>query len=581
MVVLVAFVSFQIANRKILEMARLQSENNVQYAVSSIDDYYSQIERWTTNILRIPTLQDVASKETLPESALHNYSLMLLINTLSQAEEGGIVFPLAGLYLRNGDNYLVGSNREYPFQNYQECIQYFECSGANFNTSYTPGSFYICDISNTISQTVEKRLVYLRFLYERSTMKKLGILVVEISNDKLLGLYDYISRDSIIMDHKGIVLSSQDTGHIGHLYGNTPIRDYLQTKKSDFGTVSLENEKDWRNPIIFSYRLVLGNNAYLVAPFDYYSSLNETEVYGFIRSVLILVLVSSLIAIVFSSFIAGRLSASVQDLTGFVKQVYNGNSGERYTPRTRDEVAYLGEKINDMLDRIEKAAKDRELDLRNQQIMELRLMQSQINPHLLYNTLDSVLWAIQNDNMENATELIASLSGFFRLALSRGVERITLERELQLIETYVNIQRLARNQNVTLIKTIPEELLDHSIIKLTLQPLVENAYLHGFAGYRDDGTLTIRAVHDDKTLILTVEDNGIGMLNEEVEQINKNLRTNSLPQKTHSVGIYNVNRRIMHEYGNEYGVTIQSSVSEYTIVTVTIPYISTKESSES
>lgn len=563
LVLAVSLISFQLANRKIEEMARLQSSSNVSYAESTLNSYYKEIESLTTQLLRVPLVQELSSSPSAADAGMHNFLHSQLMTTYSQADKGGVRFLTIGLYLANGDKYLIGSQTDFDFPSYDELFA---------EEGYDLPFFRIITVIDDRTGESHKALSYIRYLYERSTMRKLGILVAEISNDAIFDGIGYISEGCMIVSPDGVIMAARDPKLIGTDFENEKLMEILKGSKHQSGTISKESGLASQSQIL-SYCAVLGNSGYLIAPFDYYSGMNKVDINGYIQSVFLMILFTLLATVILAVILSGKLSASVQSLTAFVKQSYAGSSGERYVPKGKDEIAYLGEKINDMLDRIEESAREQEIDLRNQQIMELRLMQSQINPHLLYNTLDSVLWAIQNGNTENATELIASLSGFFRIALSRGVERIPLEKEIQLIENYVNIQRLARGQNVTLIKEIPEELLSYLIIKLTLQPLVENAYLHGFSGYRDDGTIILRASYDDSRLQIEVEDNGIGMLPEEVTEVNSYLEANLPSEKPASVGLYNVNRRIVHEYGKEYGVRIRSEISEYTAVTVTLPYM--------
>ncbi|MDO4487745.1 MAG: histidine kinase [Eubacteriales bacterium] len=573
LVIAVAVISYQLASRKIEEAAALQSESNITFVQSTLNTLYDEIENWTTEVLQSPSIRSAAEYTDSPGPVVHNLIFLRLMNMTSKALENGLRFPTVGLYLMNGDVSEIGTTSSFPFSSYDDCLAYFSLSEAA-STKYIPAFFSICSIKDTQSDKPLNRLVYVRFLYEQVTMKKLGVFVVEIENDAIFEKIGYISNRCVVISEDGTILVSSNPRELGATYSNKNLLDYIVSQSRMSGTIT-NNESLTGDTKILSYCSVFGNSGYLIAPFDYYSEMNRLDVEDYLKSLLVFILISVVTAIFFTIILSGRLSASIQQLTAFVKHVYSGQFNERYTASGNDEIAYLGEKINDMLDKIETASREREIDLKNQQIMELRLMQSQINPHLLYNTLDSVLWAIQNDNTENATELIGSLSGFFRLALSRGVERIPLQKEIRLVETYINIQRLARNQNVTLIKTIQDDLLDYSIIKLTLQPLVENAYLHGFAGYRDDGTITINASHDETCLTITVTDNGIGMMPDEVEAVNAYLQANSLSDNSHSVGLFNVNRRIIHEYGREYGLSIVSEVSEYTTVTVKLPYFMT------
>ncbi len=230
-----------------------------------------------------------------------------------------------------------------------------------------------------------------------------------------------------------------------------------------------------------------------------------------------------------------------------------------------------------MLDEISKASQQREADLKANQLMEIQLLQQQINPHLLYNTLDSLLWYLQQNQNDQAIALTSSMSEFFKISLSKGSDFVTLGRELQLIQHYLEIQHVARYQDIHLICDVSEDLYDYPVIKLLLQPIVENAIIHGFAGYRDDGTIRIEALKIADLLEIVVTDNGIGILPEEIEEIQQILRQNIKEKQGRCFGLYNINRRIVQTYGANYGLSIESEISEYTAVRIRIPYSEEQE----
>ena len=148
---------------------------------------------------------------------------------------------------------------------------------------------------------------------------------------------------------------------------------------------------------------------------------------------------------------------------------------------------------------------------------------------------------------------------------------ISLRDEMRVCEYFLDLQRLARQKNYRLITRIPEDLLDIKINKLTLQPLVENAVLHGFAGYRDDGVIHICVDAQDDEIVITVEDNGIGMTEDEVETVNWALQQFPRPADFNHFGLYNIHRRIVQAYSDRFGLTVQSEISEYTKITIRIP----------
>lgn len=322
---------------------------------------------------------------------------------------------------------------------------------------------------------------------------------------------------------------------------------------------------------MLSCRSVLDGDGLLVIAFNDYTGISRSEMNQYIISVCALLIASAAIALAASIKLSGSLSRSIQNLTGTMKRIDGGEIDLRCSTAGVDEIAFLSEKINNMLDSLVAAQRVRETDLRAAQNLELRLMQSQINPHLLYNTLDSILWLQQSGNAQSATELVTALSGFFKFSLSRGKPMIPLRDEIQLVQYYLQIQHLARQKNIRLENRIDEKYLSHIIIKLSIQPIVENAVVHGFDGYRDDGLITMEASLDKDFFRLTITDNGIGLMPQELEPIRQTLRCYPPPADMHFFGLYNVNWRLRRTYGERYGLEIDSAVSEYTKVTRLMP----------
>lgn len=146
-----------------------------------------------------------------------------------------------------------------------------------------------------------------------------------------------------------------------------------------------------------------------------------------------------------------------------------------------------------------------------------------------------------------------------------------------MVENYMAIQNKARHKEFVIRCQIPEELQNHPIIKLSLQPLVENSVGHGFSGYRDDGEVHIKAWRQGDCVIVTVEDNGIGMEQDEVEKLQAVLSLPSCPKEHRHFGLYNIHRRIVQNYGEAYGLSVESEVSEYTRISVRIPWMLQEE----
>ena len=208
--------------------------------------------------------------------------------------------------------------------------------------------------------------------------------------------------------------------------------------------------------------------------------------------------------------------------------------------------------------------------------VDLRLLQEQINPHFLYNTLDTIVWLIEGNETEKAEKMVVTLSNFFRLVLSKGKEFITIREEEQHIGSYLAIQEMRYHDIMEYDIQIDKVLYDYQIPKLTLQPLVENALYHGLKYKRAKGYIHINGEKTGDVIVLTVRDNGVGMDEEELEVLRKEIER-PCKETEKGFGMANVNERIHMYFGQEYGMTIHSKKGKGTIVEITIPAIKSEE----
>lgn len=212
----------------------------------------------------------------------------------------------------------------------------------------------------------------------------------------------------------------------------------------------------------------------------------------------------------------------------------------------------------------------RTLDMSKRQA-QYRALQNQINPHFLYNTLDTIMWLAIDHQDDKVVEMVAALSGFFRTSLSHGEDKITIREELEHVENYLKIQQLRYGDIMEYSIDVPDEIKKNDIVKITLQPLVENALYHGLKKQREKGMIKISSVDDENNIFLIVEDNGVGMQPEQVVQINKEMYEDIWVNRTTGFGIANVNRRIKLYYGEEYGLILESEPDIGTKVIVVVP----------
>ena len=228
-----------------------------------------------------------------------------------------------------------------------------------------------------------------------------------------------------------------------------------------------------------------------------------------------------------------------------------------------DTYNYMTRKMNQLMDNQAKAAED----LR---IAEFNSLQSQINPHFLYNTMDMINWMAQQGRTEEVTNAVQNLSRFYKLTLSQKKSISTIAKEEEHVSIYIHLQNMRYHDSIQFISDIPDELMDDQIPKLTLQPVVENAILHGILETDSkSGTIVLTGWLEDQDLVLLISDDGVGMSKEKLDTILTG--TGSSSGKGTNIAIYNTHRRLQILYGPDYGLFYSSEPGKGTEVQIRIP----------
>jgi two-component system, sensor histidine kinase YesM len=240
-----------------------------------------------------------------------------------------------------------------------------------------------------------------------------------------------------------------------------------------------------------------------------------------------------------------------------------------------DEITELGMSFNIMIGKIRELLDAKMKEQENLKKAELRALQAQINPHFLYNTLDTIIWMAEAQKTDQVIEIVSALSSFFRISLSKGRDWITIGEEVERTRSYLTIQKMRYRDIMDFKIETDEQVLNNTVLKLILQPLVENALYHGIKNKRQGGTITVRAKpKNENEVLLEVEDDGIGFTPEKLAQLQAELDDDSGEIKLESgFGIGNVNKRIRLYYGRQYGLSIKSEYYTGTCATLVIPAI--------
>lgn len=277
-------------------------------------------------------------------------------------------------------------------------------------------------------------------------------------------------------------------------------------------------------------------------------------------------------AVMISREIVTGIAVPIRRLSEATKQAGSGDFAVRAQEDSDDELAVLNASFNRMVEKIGQLVEDIKTEQSNLRQSELRVLQAQINPHFLYNTLDSIIWLAEAGEKEKVVQIVSSLSDFFRTTLSKGRDYITLKEEEMHIRSYLQIQRLRYRDILEYDIRIPQELGQYLILKLTLQPLVENALYHGIKNKRGVGHIWVDGRREGDRIVFCVRDDGIGMGPEELERVQGLIGgVQEEGGDTSGFGLFNVDQRLRLNYGAAYGIRIHSRHGEGTQVEVTIP----------
>jgi len=338
-------------------------------------------------------------------------------------------------------------------------------------------------------------------------------------------------------------------------------------EKVDDRKATLE-EIDSVSGLLYDYLI-----SYINSELDYYEQLNteiQTRVQRLIIFNFIMLGVMILLLIRTLYNISNSIAVPIDNLIMNTRKLAEGDFGVYIENDTSNEITALTDSFNSMVKKLQIQMETIKENTRERERLELRLMQEQVNPHFIYNTLETIIWMAESGEKEKIIEIVKSLSKFFRIVLSEGRDIITIQEEISYIESYLFIQKMRYSDIMDYTIKIPEELLNYRIQKLSLQPLVENALYHGIKKKRSFGTIQITAVRNGKNILFSVYDDGCGISHEQLSLL-KNIINQRINPSSGNFGLYNLQKRIQLCYGENYGIAIESQEGKGTEVILCIP----------
>ena len=402
-----------------------------------------------------------------------------------------------------------------------------------------------------------------------------------IDEDKTLK-NPYVLIEELRNDFSGLMKITTDSESRSWLMSLSRNIDTLEDRVDDIkrsidaGSAYSDNMEMLDNNIYILTDLIQDDIQYYI----YYQTKNiedlKTALNDRVRSFMAIIVVITIILVIFEVIISGytlnNITRPVDELCTVTEKIAKGNFESRASVYTNDELAILAESTNDMARNLQVMVSQIKEDERKMRHAELRLLQEQINPHFLYNTLDTIVWLIESGDPDLAVNMVMSLSEFFRLVLSKGREYITIREEEQHIRSYLQIQQVRYHDILEYDISIDPAIYDYKILKLTLQPLIENSLYHGIKYKRAMGVINITGEKRENEIVLKVADTGVGMDSKTLESLREKINR-PCNETDAGFGLANVNERIRMNFGAEYGMTIDSEEGVGTTVTVVIPAV--------
>ncbi|PYG87759.1 two-component system sensor histidine kinase YesM [Ruminiclostridium sufflavum DSM 19573] len=549
--VLIVFAcSYIVSSRSIKQQAKDLTMQQLEQNTLNLQNYLSQIEGTPDSIVTDKNLQEYLTK---PDENTTEFTNIVddVYQTMSNVFEAKESLLYIYLYkvLDNRVLYLgpTKAGRNADYSNVEKYLSSGNITGSPIRASFR---------QDPVNNSRYTFAIYQPIFDKYKIKNPIGMLCLSVTEDTLERFYAHrntnLPLDTFIINGEGTIVSHTDKSRIST---DAKLKSILnkQDGSMEIGgkLVVFKYFEDWDWYVIgtlpISY-LLRDNNVLLVI-------------------ILIIVLLTIMTAILISFIFSKRLLRPFDELIYRMSMVSNGDFTTRIelSPYGYD-FKQVSEGFNIMVEQINILMGKIYEEQRQLKEIEFKALQAQINPHFLYNTLESIHWqALLGGNYDIST-MVKALAGFYRISLSGGEDIIPLKSEAEHVENYMTIQEIRYKDKMESYIDIPEEFYEVRIPKMTLQPLVENSIYHGLKGKQVKGFIKITAVRDGDELIVKTIDNGVGMSESQISNLNRTLEDNV--SSAGGYGVRNVNRRIKLFFGEPYGIFYESN--EYGGVTANV-----------
>ncbi|WP_139904473.1 cache domain-containing sensor histidine kinase [Clostridium thermarum] len=401
----------------------------------------------------------------------------------------------------------------------------------------------------------------------------IGSLMIRINERYFANIYRNIDlgqgSDIFVIDRKGIVISSINKDiSLGKLYKNVELISNI-INNSDKGNRTFNLKIDNHLHLV-AFTPIVKTDWFVVSTIPYAYLNSESASIGF--RILLFGLICSILAIILSYFFSKSISLPLKRLVHSMNLAKGGDLSVNIKDESKDEIGEVARNFNVMVYEIKNLMENVKSKERQKRDAEFKALQAQINPHFLSNTLNTVKWLANIQRAENIENLITSLIQLLHANMGKGETLVTVNDEIEYIKNYINIQEYRYFNKFVVNYDLEEKILNYRIPKFTLQPVVENALIHGIEPMEGQGVIVIKGYEYNGTVKISITDNGIGISEKKLATL-LGKGENVDKRRLSGIGINNVNERIKMYFGEQYGLTINSIEGLYTTVEISFPIL--------
>lgn len=551
-------LSYRLSVDNTFEIMEEYTVTNMNVVCEEIDAMFKRALSVCEELENSVNIQEYLRKDFADTPERYSYDLKVSMEMLNQYSSNQDIF---GIYVlgENGAQYKSNYN-SFRIVNFAEQDWYKELGRTEKSVWFLPhqGSYVV--------KSEKKNFVSLgKALTDKASGKMNGVAIVEIDEGMIISLLDKYegSRNGFfVVDEAGNVI-------LKSTFYNDSIQEAFQSIVK-IGTGNVENQyyRLCGEQYLISCRK-LGNGHWSIYSLVSVEQINATASGTLLLNCIIL-LVSAIVMLFLIFWASVAVTGPIARLSAGMQEIRNGNLNVSVEPEeTKDEIGQLIDNFNLMTATMHQMNEKIYEKQHNLQKAEMKALQAQINPHFLYNSLDSVVWLLRLNRQQEAITMLGAMTKLFKVVLSKGKEYIPVADEISHVENYLLIQKVRYRNKFQYELHIEESVKQYRTIKLLLQPLVENSIYHGISGEVESEKITVSACEKEDNIIFQVADTGKGMTEEELEALRDNIKM--LRETTESYGLKNIYERLQIYYMGRAEMIIDSQSDEGTVISISIP----------